>query len=221
MDQSLVDAVAALQIGGLGVKRMVKMLQATGFEVDSTAVRHAQATIRDQQDAAAAATDQKPVKTSRVVRSRCASCGTTAERTPDKTLRDCAKCRAVAYCSEECQAQHWRARHRKECGQAMFEIWRNPEKSLFSFGEPFSAWTVQLKDGQWFEVFNFGTPGNGGRKDNFLASKPDGYDERHLVTKECLEGDNWDQELDFHMCMNGMYRKVDVDMLKPFSTSAE
>jgi len=32
MDQSLVDAVAALQIGGLGVKRMVKMLQATGFE---------------------------------------------------------------------------------------------------------------------------------------------------------------------------------------------
>ena len=72
------------------------------------------------------------------------------------------------------------------------------------------------------EVFNFGVPGNGGRKDNFLASKPDGYDERHLVTKECLEGDNWDQELDFHMCMNGMHRKVvDVDMLKPFSTSAE
>ena len=53
MDQSIVDAVAALQIGGLGVKRMVKMLQATGFEVDSTAVRHAQATIRDQQEAAA------------------------------------------------------------------------------------------------------------------------------------------------------------------------
>ena len=57
MDQSIVDAVAALQIGGLGVKRMVKMLQATGFEVDSTAVRHAQATIRDQQEAAAATTE--------------------------------------------------------------------------------------------------------------------------------------------------------------------
>ncbi|PNH04181.1 hypothetical protein TSOC_009687 [Tetrabaena socialis] len=32
-------------------------------------------------------------------------------------LRPCAACHAVRYCSEACQRQHWRAAHKRECGQ--------------------------------------------------------------------------------------------------------
>ncbi|KAI5826331.1 hypothetical protein K523DRAFT_419338 [Schizophyllum commune Tattone D] len=32
------------------------------------------------------------------------------------TLRKCADCRSVYYCSEECQAQHWKAEHHRSCG---------------------------------------------------------------------------------------------------------
>ncbi|PNH06903.1 hypothetical protein TSOC_006699 [Tetrabaena socialis] len=32
-------------------------------------------------------------------------------------LRPCGACQAVRYCSEACQRQHWRAAHKRECGQ--------------------------------------------------------------------------------------------------------
>ena len=44
----------------------------------------------------------------------CASCGR-----PSTQLRKCAACKAVAYCSLECQAKHWKAAggHKQECGR--------------------------------------------------------------------------------------------------------
>jgi hypothetical protein len=32
-------------------------------------------------------------------------------------LRHCARCMAVRYCSEACQARAWRAGHKRECAQ--------------------------------------------------------------------------------------------------------
>jgi hypothetical protein len=40
----------------------------------------------------------------------CCQCG--AESTE---LQQCARCRSVIYCSQQCQTAHWRARHRHEC----------------------------------------------------------------------------------------------------------
>jgi len=40
----------------------------------------------------------------------CRTCGITST-----ALSDCAGCKAVAYCSRECQAKDWKQRHKKEC----------------------------------------------------------------------------------------------------------
>ena len=32
-------------------------------------------------------------------------------------LLQCAKCKAAAYCSKECQTRDWRAGHKRDCGQ--------------------------------------------------------------------------------------------------------
>ena len=44
----------------------------------------------------------------------CACCGCTVAE-----LRKCSACRAVGYCSRECQAKHWKAAggHKQECGR--------------------------------------------------------------------------------------------------------
>jgi hypothetical protein len=40
----------------------------------------------------------------------CAQCGSTTEE-----LKWCSRCRAVKYCSKECQRLHWKASHRRTC----------------------------------------------------------------------------------------------------------
>mmetsp|Transcript_3906 Transcript_3906/g.12803 ORF Transcript_3906/g.12803 Transcript_3906/m.12803 type:complete len:512 (+) Transcript_3906:109-1644(+) len=48
----------------------------------------------------------------------CAWCGTLAA--PSRTLSRCGKCQRVAYCSKECQRQHWRAdggNHKARCNK--------------------------------------------------------------------------------------------------------
>ncbi len=41
---------------------------------------------------------------------QCANCGD-----KNKPLKSCAKCRAVKYCSKECQTQNWGQTHKKIC----------------------------------------------------------------------------------------------------------
>jgi len=40
----------------------------------------------------------------------CRTCGTTSA-----AVSDCAACKAVSYCSRECQTKDWKQRHKKEC----------------------------------------------------------------------------------------------------------
>ena len=41
---------------------------------------------------------------------QCANCGA-----KNKPLKSCAKCRAVKYCSKECQKKNWAESHMKNC----------------------------------------------------------------------------------------------------------
>ena len=34
-------------------------------------------------------------------------------------LLQCAKCKAAAYCSKECQIRDWKAGHKRDCGQGV------------------------------------------------------------------------------------------------------
>lgn len=43
---------------------------------------------------------------------RCVNCGVDIE----KVLR-CSKCKLPTYCNRECQKQHWKLTHKRECGQ--------------------------------------------------------------------------------------------------------
>jgi len=105
-----------------------------------------------------------------------------------------------------------------------YEIWRNPKKSINCFGEPFSAWATFLPTKQsWFMVWNEGSPDEGGRrKDKWSPTKPSGFTERHVVTKAMLSlehgatelGDD-DDEIDYHMALNGLIDSVPVEWLKP------
>lgn len=40
----------------------------------------------------------------------CANCGSS-----DDVLRSCSRCKLVHYCGQECQTQHWKAIHKKDC----------------------------------------------------------------------------------------------------------
>ena len=69
-----------------------------------------------------------------------------------------------------------------------YEIWRNPKKSINSYGEPFSAWATFVPVmPAWFIVWNEGSPDDGGgRKNKWAPAKPSGFTERHVVTEEML-----------------------------------
>jgi len=46
----------------------------------------------------------------------CANCRTRREEGPPSArLKKCGSCKAVAYCSSQCQRQHWKAAHKAEC----------------------------------------------------------------------------------------------------------
>ena len=93
-----------------------------------------------------------------------------------------------------------------------YALWRNPEKSLNSMGEPCSAWASELKSGKWFVVW---TDPDRGRADQLADSKPEGYTECHLVGAECLDEDkSWDLPLDFFRATSGRIRSVSVGDLK-------
>ena len=38
--------------------------------------------------------------------------------TEGQSFKQCSKCRAMFYCSAECQAAHWKRAHKSECGRA-------------------------------------------------------------------------------------------------------
>ena len=44
----------------------------------------------------------------------CANCTIPGDH-PGITLRPCSRCKLVRYCGTECQAQHWKASHKKFC----------------------------------------------------------------------------------------------------------
>jgi len=93
-----------------------------------------------------------------------------------------------------------------------FLLWRNAEKSIDSMGEPFSAWAVLLKDGRWFLAR---TDPDEGRTDEFVAERPEGYTERHLVEEDCLDAGAWDEELDYYLALSGRLTSVSIDELQP------
>ena len=43
----------------------------------------------------------------------CANCGIASLE--DKQLKQCARCKAVYYCSKKCQVEHWKAGHKVDC----------------------------------------------------------------------------------------------------------
>jgi len=45
--------------------------------------------------------------------SSCARCGVAGP-----VLKACARCKAVVYCSRECQAAHWKAGHKGSCSKS-------------------------------------------------------------------------------------------------------
>mmetsp|Transcript_52007 Transcript_52007/g.153475 ORF Transcript_52007/g.153475 Transcript_52007/m.153475 type:complete len:180 (-) Transcript_52007:114-653(-) len=47
----------------------------------------------------------------------CAGCGKTASQAEvdGKPLKQCARCKAVAYCSQDCQRRDWKAGHKRVC----------------------------------------------------------------------------------------------------------
>ena len=107
-----------------------------------------------------------------------------------------------------------------------YEIWRNPQKSIDSYGEPFSAWATYVPNmPAWFVVWNEGSPDEGpGRMNRWAPAKPPGFTERHVVTKEMLSlahgatviGED-DEEIDYHMALHGRNDSVSVVDLEPIA----
>lgn len=46
------------------------------------------------------------------------SCSGAAVVVPRSSLQTCSRCKAVFYCSRECQRSHWTAEHRRQCSDA-------------------------------------------------------------------------------------------------------
>jgi hypothetical protein len=46
----------------------------------------------------------------------CAACGT--HKTTRRPLKNCTRCRTTQYCNRECQMNHWKAGHKRECKAA-------------------------------------------------------------------------------------------------------
>jgi hypothetical protein len=44
----------------------------------------------------------------------CANCYV-LEKTLDEKLLKCGQCRVIKYCSRECQREHWKKAHKKQC----------------------------------------------------------------------------------------------------------
>ena len=72
--------------------------------VERTAARTQQAAAQSQSTAATATTTQAGA---------CAACGTSSIPT-DAAFKTCARCKAVQYCSKDCQRTHWPV-HKATC----------------------------------------------------------------------------------------------------------
>jgi hypothetical protein len=77
-------------------------------EFERTAARTQQAAAQSQSTAATATTTQAGA---------CAACGASSIPT-DAAFKTCARCKAVQYCSKDCQRTHWPA-HKASCAAAM------------------------------------------------------------------------------------------------------
>ena len=104
-----------------------------------------------------------------------------------------------------------------------FELWRNPELSINSMGEPLSAWAAQMIDGRWWAVYTKANrDGPVCRTGKITRGKPKGYTERHLVAEKDLDADSWDLDLDYNLVFSGpggmsATQPTSPDDLKPFA----
>ena len=61
-------------------------------------------------------------------KSQCANCGKQAQA--GVKFKQCSKCKAIGYCSKECQVEAWKLGHKKDCKRARilkFEDYLNAE----------------------------------------------------------------------------------------------
>ena len=47
---------------------------------------------------------------------QCSFCGQ-----PSQDLQRCSRCKGVSYCSRDCQKQHWKVGHKKECKEVILK----------------------------------------------------------------------------------------------------
>ena len=105
----------------------------------------------------------------------------------------------------------------------MYELWRDPAKSINSYGEPFSAWASERKDGKWYVVYTLGSPDEGpGRQSKVVSNKPAAHTERHVVSEDQLSMENWDddEELDYHTSGYGRHDTLKIEDRKEKSRDA-
>ena len=99
-DDGLTPLQLSVQQGHHHVARVLE-------EFERTAARTQQAAAQSQSTAATATTTQAGA---------CAACGTSSIPT-DAAFKTCARCKAVQYCSKDCQRTHWPV-HKASCAAA-------------------------------------------------------------------------------------------------------
>mmetsp|Transcript_13256 Transcript_13256/g.22944 ORF Transcript_13256/g.22944 Transcript_13256/m.22944 type:complete len:609 (+) Transcript_13256:63-1889(+) len=100
---------------------------------------------------------------------QCAWCGS-----PSKTV--CGRCKARAYCSNECQKLDWKSGHQTACSPALPREPVKEEETFTFYHVPYVAhWAINL--GSW-------NLRQGSREHDFLLSKVDDEDAKKRINKE-------------------------------------